>query len=148
MKCIVVVIFLAFSVVSAQKNDNDYYQLYKGGKEYIKPVRYILLDGDSRKVVNGNPREISFYIGNEIFTHNPARHKRDTCLIVIMNKIKLKTIKELFEDEYKEHKQKTQLENITAPPPLNHYNLKVFIIEKINPEKIIEYEVDWIYSIP
>ena len=53
-----------------------------------------------------------------------------------------------IKDEFEEHLDKTKKENINMPPPLNHYNSRVFIIEKIPEEKFIKYEVNWIYSIP
>ena len=77
-----------------------------------------------------------------------TRHKIDTCSILKLKRIKIVTINQLIKDEFEEHLDKTKKENINMPPPLNHYNSRVFIIEKIPEEKFIKYEVNWIYSIP
>lgn len=138
-------IVLITNVVNAQKKENDYYSIYKEGKKYLKPVKYILLDKSSKKVVNPITRKISFYIENQVFIHDTTHHEKDTCSTDVLSKIEVITIENLFKDEYKEHTEKTKLENIKMPPPLNHYNLKVFIIEKTNTEKVVKYEVDWVY---
>jgi len=77
-----------------------------------------------------------------------TRHKIDTCSILKLKRIKIVTINQLIKDEFEEHLDKTKKENINMPPPLNHYNSRVFIIEKIPEEKFIKHEVNWIYSIP
>jgi ferritin len=56
-------------------------------------------------------------------------------------------IKQLFNDEYEEHRSKLKLEELDLPPPPDHYNLKIFIIEKTPSKQVGKYEVDWIYTI-
>jgi len=139
---IVATIFISNFIVAQNKH---YYSLEKGGKEYPKIIRFIELnDGDK---INIDSENIVFNIGNQRFKYFKKNHKIDTCYNSFLRNIKTVTVAQLIKDEYKEHLDKTKKEDIKMPPPLNHYNSRVFIIEKINSKKIVKYEVEWIYSI-
>lgn len=138
--------FFITSTVLGQQKNNDQYQLYKGGKKYPKLQRYVLLNKGDKK--DKDPiSNISFIIEGEIFKYIANNHNRDTISVSKLHDINFSTIKELKIAEYQEHKKRTKEAGIKIPPPLNHYNIKVYILEKICGEKAIKYEVDWIYTI-
>ncbi|MET2986450.1 hypothetical protein [Aureibaculum conchae] len=126
--------------------NKHYYSLEKGGKEYPKIIRFVELGGGEKFL--DDSKNIVFNIDNQRFKYFDKKHKIDTCSNFSLQKHKIITIKQLIKDEYEEHLNKTKKEGIKMPPPLNHYNSRVFVIEKINEEKYIKYEVEWIYSIP
>ncbi len=140
----VVAIILISNFVVAQ--NKHYYSLEKGGKKYPKIIRFLELnDGEKIDIDSEN---LGFNIGNQRFKHFKGKHKLDTCSNSFLKNFKTITISQLIKDEYIEHLDKTKKEGIKMPPPLNHYNSRVFIIEKISSKKIIKYEVEWIFSIP
>ena len=143
------IIILTCNIITAQKNDRDYYTLVKNGEKYLKPIKYVLFSNEKdEKIISNNSKEVIFNIGKQSFKYIKNIDKIDTCSILALQKIKISSIKQLFEEEYKEHQRKLKLEKVKFPPPPNHYNLKIFMIEKIINNKFIKYEVDWIYSIP
>jgi hypothetical protein len=139
-----IAIFFLSNFLLAQTK--KYYSLEKNGKEYPKIIRYVMLNNGEK--IFHDSISIFFNIDKQRFKFMRTRHKIDTCSILKLKRIKIVTINQLIKDEFEEHLDKTKKENINMPPPLNHYNSRVFIIEKIPEEKFIKYEVNWIYSIP
>lgn len=139
----IAILFLSNFLLAQTKK---YYSLEKNGKEYPKIIRYVMLNNGEK--IFHDSISIFFNIDKQRFKFMRTRHKIDTCSILKLKRIKIVTINQLIKDEFEEHLDKTKKENINMPPPLNHYNSRVFIIEKILEEKFIKYEVNWIYSIP
>ena len=140
---LILIVFISNSILAQNKN---LYSLEKNGKLYPKIIRYIMLNKGEKNIHDSNT--IFFNIDRQRFKHIKTKHKIDTCSNLVLKKIKIVTTNQLVKDEYEEHLDKTKLEGINMPPPLDHYNSKVFIIEGIVNKKFVKYEVDWIYSIP
>jgi len=138
-------LLLAFNTLISQTRDKDYYTLVKNGEKYLKPNRYIM--SNDKKNISSNSEEIIFYINKQKFKYDRKKNEIDTCSVFVLDNIKISNIKQLFNDEYEEHRSKLKLEELNFPPPPNHYNLKIFIIEKISSKQVVKYEVDWIYTI-
>lgn len=145
-KRILIFLLMVCTNLTSQTRDKDYYALSKEGEKYLKPVKYILLKNNKNKKIYSN--QIVFFVEGQRFSHDINIDEVDTCSISILDNIKVSSIKQLFSDEYEEHKSKLEHENHYFPPPPNHYNLKLLLIERISPKQIIKYEVDWIYTIP
>lgn len=143
MKKILFFALLISNFILAQ--ETNYYSLEKNGEKYPKIVRYILLNRGEKIIHNSNT--LFFNIDKQRFKHINNTHITDTCSTSTLNKIKTVSINELIKDEYAEHLKRSKENGKKIPFPFNHYNSTVFIIEKLSPEKIIKYEVDWIYSI-
>lgn len=143
MKKILFLTLLISNFVLAQKN--DYYSLEKNGKKYPKIIRYILLNEGEKIIHNSNT--FFFNIDKQRFKYIKNIHKTDTCSYSTLKKIKTITTSQLIKDEYTEHLKLSKENGKKIPVSFNHYNSRVFIIEKLSPEKIIKYEVDWIFSI-
>src|SRR5699024_410508 len=141
---ITTLLFVASTTFGQQKNNNKY-QLYEGEEKYPKLQRYVFLDEENKK--DNNISNVSFVIGGEIFKYIASRHNRDTVSVSKFRDLNFSTIEELKIDEYQEHKKRTKEAGIKMPPPPNHYNVKVYIVEKICGEKAIKYEVDWLFTI-
>lgn len=118
------------------------------GRKILETVRYVLMDKGEKKIPKDNSTEFSFTIESEIFRHIPNEHSIDTVRISEIDIDKIRNIEQLKEDEFKEHKKRTAQEGLHMPPPFKHYNLKVYILEKLCADKIIKYEVEWIFAIP
>lgn len=137
--------FLIPLFLSAQDPEN-YYQLTAGGEKFKKPVRYVLFNGNE-KSIDEKSKEITFFLDSEIFKHRKV-HCVDTIPLSKINKEFIRNIKCLKKDEFQEHRERTTEENIDMPPPFDHYNLKVFILEPYLEDMAIKYEVEWIFGIP
>lgn len=125
--------------------ESNYYSLEKNEKKYPKIIRYILLNEGKKIIYDSNT--LFFNIDKQRFKHIKNIHKTDTCNYSELKKIKTITTSELIKDEYREHLKRSKENDKKISFPFNHYNSRVFIIEKLSPEKIIKYEVDWVYSI-
>lgn len=145
-KTLLILLLLACANLTSQTKNKDYYILSKGGEKYLKPVKYILLKNKKNKKINSD--QIIFFVEGQRFRHNIKIDEIDTCSASILDSIKIRSIKQLFSDEYEEHMSKLKIENYYFPPSPNHYNLKLFLIEKVSPKQVIKYEVDWIYTLP
>lgn len=143
MRKIFIIIFLLTSNIILSQNKN-YYTLEKNGIKYPKIIRYILLDKGEKVIIDS--KYTIFNIDSHRFKYIKTIHEIDTCSYLALNNIKTISTYQLIEDEYKEHIKRTKGYGL-YPFPLNHYNSKVFIIEKTSSKKIIKYEVDWISSI-
>ena len=141
-------LLLVCSTLTSQTRDKDYYTLVKNGRKYLKPVKYIMLnDKNDKKIISSNSENIIFYINSQRFKYDRIKNEIDTCSIGVLDNIKISSVKQLFNDEYEEHKSKLIFEELNFPPPPNHYNLKIIIIEKTSSKLVVKYEVDWIYTI-
>lgn len=141
-KIFLLIIFFTNFIFSQTKN---YYTLEKYGKKYPKIVRYISINKGEKVIQDSNI--VIFNIDNQIFKYNKNIYKTDTCSNSQIKKIKAITVSQLIKDEYNEHLNRTKENGRKIPVPFNHYNSRVFIIERQSPEKNIIYEVDWIFSI-
>ncbi len=147
-KVILFSLLLACNTLISQTRDKDYYTLVKNGRKYLKPVNYIMPNNkNDKKIISSNSEEIIFYIDKQKFKYDRKKNEIDTCSIFVLDNIKMSNIKQLFNDEYEEHRSKLKLEELDFPPPPDHYNLKIFIIEKTPSKQVVKYEVDWIYTI-
>ena len=147
-KIILFSLLILCSTLTSQTRDKDYYTLVKNGRKYLKPVKYIMInDENDEKIISSNSEDIIFYIDKQKFKYDRKKNEIDTCSIFVIDNIEISSIKQLFNDEYEEHKSKLILEELNFPPPPNHYNLKIFIIEKTPSKQVVKYEVDWIYTI-
>lgn len=149
------IILMVFTTINAQKTKKDFDNFYSGNNKQ-KPIKYVLFDkeknNDSQKKNNKN--KIYFHIKSESFIFDMKNHKRDTCSIDVLKKIKLENPIDLQRDEYEyfikklEEFEKKTKQTIPKSLPISqqHLYFKVYVIEKINNEKIVKYEVDWEYS--
>ena len=143
MKKILFLALLTSNFVLAQ--ETYCYSLEKNGEKYPKIVRYILLNEGEKIMYDDNT--FFFNIDKQKFKHIKNIHKTDTCSYSTLKKIKTVTTSQLIKDEYTEHLKRSKENGEKIPVPFNHYNSRVFIIEKLSPEKFIKYEVDWIFSV-
>lgn len=144
---IISILLIEPNLVYSQAKD-DYYSLIEGGVKYQKPIRYLLLDEKiDTKITSSDLNEIYFYKQSQRFKHIAGKHKKDTCSILVLDTIKTTTINQLFKDELIEHQSKLNLEKVNFPPPHKHYNLKIYIVEKISDDKVTKYEVEWLYTL-
>ena len=155
MKTIIYILFLAASLfTNAQKKEKDYNIFYRGGDPNLKPIKYVLFDSTisySKKKIDNN--QLNFHIDGESFIHK-KNQTIDTCSIDFLQKVKLENPADLQKEEYNYFKKKKkEFENsghIKIPNSLpissTHLYFKVFILEKVKGNKVLKYEVDWIYS--
>ncbi len=117
------------------------------------PTAYLLFDtADSTRYVEtggekGRERafvkipqkdqSIDFYINGELFMFKPGKHSIDTLSSVEIKKVKISTLDQL---------QKIVEEKGAELYPSNAFH-KVYLIEPINKNKAIKYEVHWQYYI-
>jgi len=151
---IYILFFIASTFLNAQTQDSDYFTFYKGGEKYLKPVKYVLFDSLQPNTERKKDKQkIYFHIMGESFVHN-KNYTVDTCAINFLQKIKLDDPEDLQENAYKYFKKKKQEEERKTNKKLPVLNpvtgfspyFKVYILEKSNNNKVIKYEVDWIYS--
>ncbi|AMC10304.1 hypothetical protein Lupro_03105 [Lutibacter profundi] len=152
MKKIVFIIFiLSTNLFFSQEKNNNYFSLYKDGKSYLKPIKYILFlpERDREKDYKS---DIFFYIQGERFVFSKNIHSIDTCSNIFFKKLKFEDVSGLKEKEYLFFKQKVNENNLnkklfsSMPLTKTHLFFKVFIIKKVENDKYIKYEVDWEYS--
>lgn len=145
---------LVTTFVNAQKKGSDYFTLYKGGEKYLKLVKYVYFDSNviNEKKTN-DELKIYFFIDGQRFVHR-NNHKIDTCSVSFLKKIKLSKPSTLQQDTYEYFKEKKiEQEKIRNNKfhllfPIRGFQdyVKVYILEKINNDKLLKYEVDWEYS--
>lgn len=136
---------LHFNILA--QNNNDYFTLRKGGKKFLRPIKYVLLNTTDKQEKNID--NIVFYAGTQKFIHKPIEHVMDTCPKSYFSSLKLSSVNQLFEEEKNEFNRAKKHEQFhDAVPPLEHYILKVFVIKAIGMEKFLFYEVEWENSIP
>lgn len=143
---------ISFSTVG-QSKESDFFNFYKGGNKYIKPVKYVLFDnsaGDGKKEVDN---KIYFYMGGETFIFDAKINKMDTCLVEKF-KFTFDKSEDLQQKAYQFYKEKKQIEErkmkLKNPIlyPVTDYSpyFKIYVFEKTNKNTLLKYEVDWIYS--
>ncbi len=136
-----------------QSQESDFFNFYKGGTKYKKPVKYVLFNmsaGDIKKEVNN---KIYFYMGGETFIFDSKINKKDTCLV---DKFKFTFDKseDLQQKAYQFYKEKKQMEEIKMKLknlilyPVTDFSpyFKIYVLEKTHKNTLLKYEVDWIYS--
>ena len=152
-KRICFLVFLMMNFISAQTKSSDYFSLYKGGEKYLKPVKYILFEiqKDNEVEKKEDESKIYFYIKRQRFIFDLKKHKKDTCSTVILKKLKLENAENLqneaceFFKKKKDEVEKQKKVTLIYPPVGCQSYFKVYIIEKINNNELIKYEVDWEY---
>ena len=151
MKTIILIVLIGLNISTySQDKENDFFVFYKGGKKYLKPIKYLLFNPKEDKKKETNKSEIYFYIKNERYKFSKKNHKTDTCNVKYLKKIVLAKAKKLANEEFEFREEKLKedksLKN-KLPVPLTklHQYFRVFIIVK-NLKEIIKYEVDWEYS--
>lgn len=142
------------TIVNAQIKESDYYSFYKGGEKYLKPVKYVLFDSVSstaEKIID--KQKIYFNIKGESFVYKKS-HTVDTCSIIFLQKIKLDNPADLQENAYKYFKKKKEevekkannkIQILYPPTDFSSY-FKIYILEKTKSNKLVKYEVEWLYS--
>ncbi|SFN59506.1 hypothetical protein SAMN05444143_1324 [Flavobacterium succinicans] len=152
MKIIIYTLLLNVSFIYSQNLKTDFDNFYRGKNEREKPKKYILFEKENSTKQKSEDKNVTyFYIEKERFVFNKERHKIDTCSIKILKKIKLENSGNLQEEEVnyfrkkvEEFKKKTN-QKVPKSMPISriHKYLKVYILEKMDNDKIIKYEVDW-----
>ena|SRR6218665_922491 len=152
-KNITILLFLLVNFVIGQTKQSDYYTFSKEGEKHLKPLKYVLYSPkEHTKTIKDG--KIYFKIKSERFVFDKTKHKSETCALSHLNKIKLENSAKLRENEvsyYKTEIKKTAVykkSGFVAPFPVTdiHPYFKVYVIEKIGNNKLIKYEVDWVYS--
>jgi hypothetical protein len=148
----ILILCISFSIFG-QTKESDFFNFYKGGNNYKKPLKYVLFDisaGDTKKEIDN---KIYFYMGGETFIFDSKINKKDTC-IIDQTKFTIDKSKDLQEKAYQFFKEKKQIEekkmNLKVPIlyPATDFSryFKIFVLEKTNKKTLLKYEVDWIYS--
>ena len=155
-KIFCLLIFCVSFSIMGQSKESDFFNFYKGGNKYKKPLKYVLFNtsgGDSKKEVDN---KTYFYMGGETFIFDSKINKMDTCTLDNLEKHKLESPRNLTDNEYlyfkkriaefqKESKIKLPIPN-SMPLSRNHKYFKIYVLEKTNKNTLLKYEVDWIYS--
>lgn len=142
--------FLIINFGFGQVIDNDYYQMYKGGKKYLKPVKYVLFNQINNQFYKENGKLV-FFIKSQKFIHNPKNQLFETLSNTDLKDINFNTVADLISEEYLIYKKRSNeifMEtNFKPPASLSHNYFKILIVERINHKKSSVYEVYWQYSI-
>lgn len=153
-KNIYIIFLIVTSFVNAQTKESDYFQFYKGGEKYLKPVKYVLFDSSANHTERKKDKQKTyFHIKGESFVHK-KEHKVDTCSIIFLQKIKLDDPVYLQQNAFKYFKnKKEEVERKSNNKrrilfPITGYNtyFKVYVLEKTRTNRLLKYEVDWEYS--
>lgn len=153
MKKIVLFLLIGFTILSySQEKENNYFVFHKGGKKYLKPIKYILFNSNFDEKIKSK-EEIYFYIKGEKFKFSRKVNKIDTCTVKYLKKINLSKADKLSNEEFEFIKHKLKEDKYWKdkknqyPMPItkNHNYFKVIIIEKYK-DKILKYDVDWTYT--
>jgi hypothetical protein len=153
MKNIGYILLFIGTIVNAQLKESDFFNFYKGGNNYKKPVKYVIFDmsvGDIKKEIDN---KIYFYTGGETFIFDSKINKKDICLV---DKFKFTFDKseDLQQKAYQFYKEKKQMEErkmkLKNPIlyPVTDFSpyFKIYVLEKTHKNTLLKYEVDWIYS--
>lgn len=150
----ILLLFISYIAVSAQTKKSDYYVLYKGGEKYLKPVKYILFDSLANNAgKKKDNQKVYFHIAGESFVYE-KNNKVDTCSSNFLQKNKLENPADLKKNAYKYFKnKKNEVERKSnnklhiLNPPIDFYPyFKIYILERTKNNKLLKYEVDWVYS--
>ncbi|WP_166921497.1 hypothetical protein [Flavobacterium poyangense] len=154
-KLIYIYLFSISFTMFAQSKESGFFSFYRGGNKYKKSVKYLLFDlskADEKKEHDG---KTYFYLSRQTFVYDKKKHKIDTFSLNSLKEYKLENPKNLQENAYKFYKEKKSLEekrmNLKSPimyPLTEDYGpfFRIFILEKINQNTLLKYEVDWKYS--
>ena len=154
-KFICLLLCLVINFINAQTKSSDYFSLYKGGEKYLKPVKYILFEiqKDNETERKEDESKIYFYIKRQRFVFDLKKHKKDTCSTAILKKLKLENAGNLqneaceFFKKKKGEVEKQKKVTLAYPSAGCQSYFKVYILEKINNNELIKYEVEWEYSV-
>ncbi|MBC5862067.1 hypothetical protein [Flavobacterium turcicum] len=143
---------ISFSIMG-QSQESDFFNFYKGGNKYKKPVKYVLFDGSAGDIKKEVNYKIYFYMGGETFIYDSKINKKDTFL-VDKSKFTFDKAEDLQQMAYQFYKEKKQLEErkmkLKNPIlyPVTDFSpyFKIFVLEKTKKNTLLKYEVDWIYS--
>ncbi len=149
-KHICLLLFLSIHFISAQTKSSDYFCLYKGGEKYLKPVKYLMFDSSKNdNIKTENNGQTYFQIKNERFKFDLKKDKTTSYSIDFLDKIKLENPDKLENDAYnffkskKEQVEKKNKIKLIYPLAGFHSYFKIYILEKMDKNKIIKYEVNW-----
>jgi hypothetical protein len=148
----ILILCISFSIFG-QTKESDFFNFYKGGNNYKKPLKYVLFDisaGDTKKEIDN---KIYFYMGGETFIFDSRIDKLDSC-ITDQTKFTISKSKDLQEKAYQFYKEKKQIEErkmklknpILYPVTDFSEYFKIYVLEKTNENTLLKHEVDWIYS--
>ena len=148
----ILILCTSFSIFG-QTKESDFFNFYKGGNNYKKPVKYVFFDmsaGDIKKEIDN---KIYFYMGGETFIFDSKINKKDTCLV---DKFKFTFDKseDLQQKAYQFYKEKKQMEErkmkLKSPIlyPVTDFSpyFKIYVLEKTHKNTLLKHEVNWIYS--
>ena len=150
----ILILCISFSIFG-QSKESDFFNFYKGGNKYKKPVKNVLFDSSAGDIKKEVDNKIYFYMGGETLVYDSKINKKDTCTFDNLKKYKLENPRSLTDNEYlyfkkkiavfqKETKIKQPLPN-SMPLSRNHKYFKIIVLEKTNKSTLLKYEVDWIY---
>lgn len=154
MRNLFLTLLMGFSILShSQEKESDYFVFNKGGKKYLKPIKYILFDSkkDKKNIDNTNTY---FYIKGRKFLFSKKNQKVDTCNIKFLKNIKFSNIsnleKEVYDFYIKKMKEddywKDKIKKHPMPIKINSY-VKVILVSLEN-NSLIKYDVTWELSHP
>ncbi|MBE0390588.1 hypothetical protein [Flavobacterium sp. PL002] len=148
----ILIVCISFSIFGQSRN-SDFFNFYKGGSKYKKPVKYVLFDSSTGDVKKEVYNKTYFYMGGETFIFDSRIDKLDSC-ITDQTKFTISKSKDLQEKAYQFYKEKKQIEErkmklknpILYPVTDFSAYFKIYVLEKTNKNTLLKHEVDWIYS--
>tara|TARA_R110000796_G_scaffold41772_4_gene103661 strand:- start:277793 stop:278302 length:510 start_codon:yes stop_codon:yes gene_type:complete len=150
MKNGIVFILLIFTtcLLFSQNDNTDSYKLFKDGKNYPRPIIYLLDDKANivDEIETGNKL---FIFKKEIFRHSAEKHNYELLSKSKIKNIEFVDVSKLLEIEHTEFLRKSEeieAENGFKPAaPIKHKILKTFVLLSENDTYQV-YEVDWEFS--
>ena len=148
----ILIVCISFSIFGQSRN-RDFFNFFKGGTNYKKPVKYVLFDGSTGDVKKEVDNKTYFYMGGETFIFDSRIDKLDSC-ITDQTKFTISKSKDLQEKAYQFYKEKKQIEErkmkLKNPflYPVTDFSayFKIYVLEKTNENTLLKHEVEWIYS--
>lgn len=144
IKHFIMIILMVITLYSGAQERNNTYKLLKNGKEYERPVVYLLEDSFEEILRKG--REYLFLTKRERFIHDPGIHSSFKFQGEALDTLDFHQPQELYSFEEKEYKEKAELilkeTGVKPIPPIKHAILKVYIIRK-KEAGYCAYEVNW-----
>ena len=138
----------------AQPKESDFFRFSKDGEKYLKLVKYVYFDSTvSQNQKISSEQKICFIIDNQRFLYT-KKHRIDSCSLTFLQKIKLSKPSRLNQDTFEyfkkiknvHEKKMNNKTHILFPIKGFENYVKVYVLEKINNDKLLIYEVDWEYS--
>jgi hypothetical protein len=148
----VLILCISFSIFG-QSKESDFFNFYKGGNKYKKPVKNVFFDSSAGDIKKEVDNKTYFYMGGETFIFDSRINKLDA-YTSDQTKLTIIKSKDLQEKAYQFYKEKKRLEEkksklkMPIPYPITDFSpyFKIFVVENTNKNILLKYEVEWIYS--